>query len=212
MKEQSNSNDELGHALEVLKEHRYIPLCSDYLTDKMKEDAIIQDQLHVLMRRSRLTRGHEVDDIQGHPGRPLSLERKVARTYALGGTPFVLALYIAKELTEQFEEITYNGAKKLKRAFDLEYRQKGVEPPVGPQKWWHYSLANIDQAGWPEDWEHRWKPEIICELCGIAITEVYRKALMKGHVGIEWYPIHQKCAEGLGREGLVTDMEAVFAR
>ena len=127
------------------------------------------------------------------------------------GTPFVMALYMAKKIAEDFNEMTSTGAKKLKRAFDIEYRRRGVEPPAGPPGWWRYSLSEIELAGWPEDWESRWIPDIICELCQQVVTGVYRRALMKGHVGIEWYPIHSGCAEEMASEGLVTHMEEVFA-
>ena len=47
----------------------------------------------------------------------------------------------------------------------------------------------------PDGWEKGWAPDLKCEICGEGITDVYRRAVMKGSLGIETYPVHSKCGE-----------------
>jgi hypothetical protein len=185
--------EELEKAIRIVQRHGFTVLDGPFRITEQEHFAKIQFELDIIKRRRNLKRQKSVGDSGGRAGRPLSLERTTARKYALAGTPYVMALTIAKGLAEQFSATP--DYRKLKQAFDREYRQHGVNPPAAPLGWSRYSLEDTDQAGWPPGWESRWGPDLICWICGSKITGEYRRALMNGKYGIEWYPVHSECGE-----------------
>ena len=92
------------------------------------------------------------------------------------------------------------SARRLKVAFDREYRTHGVNPPAAPPGWSGYSLHEVHNAGWPDGWEKRWMPNVICEICGDLVKDEYQRALMEGHFGVEWYPVHPDCGEEMAKQ------------
>jgi len=41
---------------------------------------------------------------------------------------------------------------------------------------------------------------LICWICGGLVEDVYRRALMNGEYGVEWYPVHSKCGEEAAKQ------------
>ena len=197
--EQGVPLEELVEAAKALRNHGYEIHCVHDRTVELQENAELRFQLRTLKRQKTLKKQREVDHRRvGRAGRPLSIERKIARKSALDGSPYVIALYVAKGIAEHFSSTP--EYKKLKRAFDLEYREHGVDPPAAPPRWSRYSLHDVEQAGWPVGWEEKWRPPLVCWICGDLVTDVYRRALMNGKLGIEWYPVHPKCGEELAEQ------------
>ncbi len=196
--DEQGSSEELGKAVRVLRNHGYAVNCDRLLTGQQQEKAELKSQLHALKRRRKLERQYPVDDGGGRAGRPLSVERKVARGFALGGSPYVIALYIAKGIAEHFSPAP--DYRRLKLAFDREYKEHGVDPPAAPRRWSRYSLDDVDRAGWPTGWEKGWSPRLICWICGGLVGDVCRRALMNRKFGIEWYTVHSYCGEEMAKQ------------
>ena len=178
--------------------HGFVALCGSDRTVELRENAELRYQLETVKRRRKLKRQDPVDDGGARAGRPLSVERKIARNCALSGTPYVIGLYIAKGIAEEFSAAP--EYRKLKYAFDREYRTHRVNPPAAPTGWSNYSLGSLDAAGWPTGWEQGWRPDLICWICGGLVEDVYRRALMNGEYGVEWYPAHSKCGEEAAKQ------------
>ena len=191
--DERGTSEELEVAVRVLREHGFVALCGSDRTVELRENAELRYQLETVKRRRKLKRQDPVDDGGARAGRPLSVERKIARNCALSGTPYVIGLYIAKGIAEEFSAAP--DYRKLKYAFDREYRAHRVNPPAAPPGWSSYSLGGLDGAGWPTGWEQGWKPDLICWICGGLVDDVYRRALMNGEYGVQWYPVHSKCGE-----------------
>jgi len=186
------SREELGKAISLVQKNGLTVLCSQLRTVEEHHLAQLNAEVKTLKHQRKRKRGFVVGVGVGRAGRPLSAERKIARAYALEGRPYVDSLYIAKMLSEAFPPPNY---KKLKRGFDLEYREHGVEPPPAPTGWARYSLGDVGKAGWPSGWEDRWRPELKCWLCGRLIEDDYQRASMNGKYGFEMYPVHPACGE-----------------
>ena len=152
--------NELEGALRVLRKHDLVATCGRFQAVQLIEHARITEQARVGQRRRKRARGYRADGSKpGLPGRPLSLERQIARTSAVCGTPYVLALYVAKSTLEAAKStmerqtsIDRESARKLKVAFDREYREQGVEPPDAPTHWWRYQIGDLEGSGWPDGW------------------------------------------------------------
>jgi len=196
--DEQGTQEELGNAIRLVRQHGFTVLCSQLRTVEEQHYAELRAQLHTRKHQKKLTRQYAVDKGGGRAGRPLSVERKVARGYALEGRPYVIALYIAKGIAEHFSATP--EYRRLKVAFDNEYKEHGVNPPAAPPKWSRYSLHDVDRAGWPTGWESGWRPDLICWICGGLVEDVYRRALMNGKYGIEWYPVHSKCGEEMAKQ------------
>ena len=188
----ADSQEELGKAISLVQQHGLTVLCSQLRTVEAHEIAQLRADVKTLRRRNKLQQGYVVGEVGGRGGRPLSAERKIARAYALEGRPYVDSLYIAKMLLEAFPPPNY---KKLKRGFDLEYTEHGVDPPTAPTGWARYSLGDVGKAGWPVGWQDGWRPELKCWLCECLIEDKYQRASMNGKYGFQMYPVHPTCGE-----------------
>ena len=100
-----------------------------------------------------------------------------------------------KSTMESQTSMNREEAKKLKVAFDREYRKHGVEPPAAPTGWWRYDLGNVDGAGWPDGWMEEWRPDVTCAICSKSVEGAIQLVLMGGEYGIERYPVHTECGE-----------------
>jgi len=196
--DEQGTPEELKKAIRVLRDHGFVALCDRNRAIEQQENAELRYQLDTLRRRRKLKRQDPVDEGGARAGRPLSVERKIARNCALSGTPYVVGLYIAKGIVEGLSATP--DYKKLKHAFDREYRGHRVVPPAAPPRWSSYSLGGLDGAGWPTGWEQGWKSDLICWICGGLVEDVYRRALMNGEYGVEWYPVHSKCGEEAAKQ------------
>ena len=80
--DERGTSEELEMAVRVLREHGFVALCGSDRTVELRENAELRYQLETVKRRRKLKLQDPVDDGGARAGRPLSVERKIARNCA----------------------------------------------------------------------------------------------------------------------------------
>ena len=130
--DEQGTPEKLKQAIRVLRDHGFVALCDRNRAVEQQEHAELRYQLDTVRRRRKLKRQDPMDDGGSRAGRPLSVDRKIARKCALSETPYVIGLYIAKGIAEGLSATP--DYRKLKHAFDREYREHRGVPPAAPPR------------------------------------------------------------------------------